>query len=185
MKKYLTLFLCAVFGMILLSGCSHQTSGDTGKEKPISSRGADKTLQTPTTSQPSPATNWKQSKYKTVNNFAGVTMLVKPGTASPTDLTVTFDNKSSKQCIYGEFFKLEKKIKDQWYEVPVVIKGDYAFNDIGYNLASGETRDSPVDWKWLYGSLDAGKYRIVKDIMDFRGTGDFDNYYLAAEFEIQ
>ena len=29
-----------------------------------------------------------------------------------------------------------------------------------------------------------GEYRIIKDILDFRGTGDFDTHYLAAEFTV-
>jgi len=48
----------------------------------------------------------------------------------------------------------------------------------------GENEEWKVDWSWLYGSLDTGEYRIVKDILDFRKTGDYDKYYLAAVFLI-
>ena len=123
--------------------------------------------------------------YETVNNFTDVTMTVKEETISPTDLTVVFENNSDNHCIYGEFFALEKKIKGKWYQVPVTINGNYGFNDIGYELTSGEKEEFKVDWEWLYGSLDAGSYRIIKDILDFRSTGDFDEYYLAAEFTIR
>ena len=41
-----------------------------------------------------------------------------------------------------------------------------------------------IDWNWLYGELPAGKYRIGKEIMDFRGTGDYDTSIYFAEFEI-
>ena len=41
-----------------------------------------------------------------------------------------------------------------------------------------------VNWEWLYGSLPAGKYRIGKNIMDFRGTGNYDNSIYFVEFEI-
>lgn len=137
------------------------------------------------TRQSSETIDWEPTTYETVNKFAGVTMTVKKGTVSSTGLTVAFENNSDKQCIYGEYFLLEKKINEKWYQIPVVIDGDYGFNDIGYDLASGKEGEWKVNWDWLYGSLDTGEYRIVKDILDFRNTGDYDKYYLAAEFIIQ
>jgi len=128
----------------------------------------------------------KPTKYETVNNLEGITMSVKEGTASSTGLSLIFENNSESQCqcIYGEYFVLEKKLDEKWYEVPVTFEGDYGFEDIGYELNPGDSGEWTVDWKWLYGSLDAGEYRIVKDILDFRKTGDYDTYYLAAEFAI-
>jgi len=41
-----------------------------------------------------------------------------------------------------------------------------------------------VNWEFLYGKLPAGKYRIGKEIMDFRGPGDYDTAVYFAEFEI-
>jgi len=41
-----------------------------------------------------------------------------------------------------------------------------------------------VDWEWLYGQLSPGTYRIVKEIMNFRGTGDYDKAEYYAEFTI-
>ncbi len=128
-------------------------------------------------------TDWKPTPYETVNNFEGVTMIVKKGTESSTKLTVAFENNSNSQCIYGDYFWLEKKISGKWHQVPVTI-GNYGFNDIGYNLPSKGVSEMVVDWNWLYGSLDIGEYRIVKDILDFRGSGDYDTHYLAAEFAI-
>lgn len=127
-------------------------------------------------------TDWEPTQYKTVNNFEGVTMIVKKGTESATKLTLEFENNSSSQCIYGDRFCLEKKINGRWHQVPVTIKGNYGFNAIGYNLATGEAGERVVDWNWLYGSLDTGEYRIVKNISDYRGSGDYDTYYLDAEF---
>ena len=41
-----------------------------------------------------------------------------------------------------------------------------------------------VDWSGLYGELSPGRYRIGKEVMDFRGARDYDilNYY--AEFSV-
>ena len=111
-------------------------------------------------------------------------MIVKKGTESSTKLTVAFENNSNRQCTYGDYFCLEKKINGIWHQVPITIDGNYGFNTIGYNLSSGDSGEKVVDWNWLYGSLNTGQYRIVKDILDFRGSGDYDTYYLDAEFAI-
>ena len=42
-----------------------------------------------------------------------------------------------------------------------------------------------IDWEWLYGTLPTGKYRLGKEIMDFRGPGDYDTQIIYAEFEIK
>lgn len=122
--------------------------------------------------------------FELVNNFDHVSMEVKKEGLSSKGITLIFENNSDKNCIYGEFFSLEKSIDGKWYGLPVVVEGDYGFNDIGYKLNPGEVEEFQVKWEWLYGSIENGHYRIVKDISDFRGSGDFDVYYLAAEFTI-
>ncbi|MGI5901461.1 MAG: immunoglobulin-like domain-containing protein [Desulfitobacteriia bacterium] len=173
MKKYLYLSFCIVIALTFLSGCSGYNNSK------IAEGAENKNVH-----QSSETIDWEPTAYETVNNFAGVTMTVKKGTVSPSGLTVAFKNNSDKQCIYGEYFLLEKKINEKWYRVPVVIDGHYGFDTIGYDLASGKEGEWKVNWDWLYGSLDPGEYRIVKDILDFRNTGDYDKYYLAAEFII-
>lgn len=130
------------------------------------------------------ANNWKPTAFETLNNFEGVSMSIKKETVSSSKLTLVFKNSSNRQCIYGEEFTLEKKLNGKWYQVPVSIVGDYAFHSIGYNLSPGEMRELPVDWEWLYGNLAPGKYRIVKNILDFRETGDYDSYNISSEFSI-
>ncbi len=157
MKRYFCLLFCVAMSLILLSGCGSSSNSPKG-------------------------TDWKPTMYETVNNLDGVSMIVKEGTVSSTGLTVIYENNSDKQFIYGEYFLLEKKIEGRWYEVPITLDGNYGFNDIGYELSPSDARDWAVDWEWLYGSLGTGDYRIVKDILDFRETGDFARYYLTAEF---
>jgi hypothetical protein len=178
MKRYLCLLVCVLICIALLSGCSNNGCS-------VSAAGTENTLaETSLDRQNTNDDDWEATSYLNVNNFDGVTMTVKEGSVSSAGLILMFKNNSSSQCIYGEYFSLEKQIDEIWYQVPVVIDGNYAFNSIGYNLDSGSDSEWSVDWEWLYGSLSAGKYRIVKNISDFRGTGDFDTYYLTAEFMI-
>lgn len=177
MKKYVYLFLHATISLVFLAGCGINNSN-------ISAVGTKNTITQTSSSQSKDTIDWKPTEFESVNNFDGVTMTVKEETVSPSKLVVLFKNSSTSKCIYGEFFNLEKKLNGKWYQVPVAISGNYGFNSIGYNLPSGETMEFTVDWKWLYGSLDVGEYRIVKDILDFRATGDYDTYYLTAEFSL-
>ena len=191
MRKNIYLFICFATFFALLTGCkvddnrisvmnskSTYTEGadtegtiDIGNIKENSDRFVD-------------VTDWNPSTYETINNLDGVTMTVKKGTTSPTGLTVVIENNSGSQCIYGEYFELEKKINESWYKVPVTIDGNYGFHSIGYDLSSGGSKEWEVDWNWLYGSLEPGKYRIIKDILHFQDTGEYDTYYLASEFTI-
>jgi hypothetical protein len=177
MKKYLCLLVCMAISLVLLVGCGNYDNS-------ISAAGTENTLTVTTTSQSAVTTDWKPTQHETVNNFNDVTMTIKKGTVSSTELTVALKNNSSSQCIYGEYFCLEKKINGRWYQVPVTIDGNYGFDSIGYNLDSGDDREWVINWHWLYGSLSTGEYRILKDISDFRGSGEYDIYYLAAEFTI-
>ncbi len=176
MIKHRYLFLCMAISLFLLTGCVNYEDSSQGPGNTAAETGS---------SQGAEATAWEVTKYEKVNNFDGVTMKVKEGSVTPRGLRVIFDNKSDSECTYGEYYCLEKKTTGNWYQIPVVIDGNYGFDDIGYPLAPSDNSQLAVDWEWLYGSLDPGDYRIVKDILDFRGTADYDKYYLAAEFTIR
>lgn len=139
----------------------------------------------------SEATNWEPTNYEQVNDVDGIKMTVKEGTVSSTGLTAVIENNSGIDCAYSEAFLLKKKIRENWYKVPV-INENYGFDDIGYILTPGESMEWNVDWGWLYGSLDAGEYRIVKIIAASKMTENIDKFLssdsnqhiLAAEFVI-
>lgn len=177
MKKYLFISACLVVSLVFLIGCSNSSNS-------ISTTETDITVKETALNQLSDTTDWETTTYETVNNFDGVTMIVKKGTTTTDGLTVAFENNTDKKCTYGNEYMLEKKINDGWYQVPVAIEGNYAFTSIGYDVSYGQKRELAVDWHWLYGSLDAGEYRIVKSILDSRNPGDYDTYFLAAEFTI-
>lgn len=179
MKKYLFSIVCTALSLslTLLTGCKKADGIKTVAE-------TEKTIMEAVSIQPDEVTDWEPTTFDVINNFPDVSMTISLGTACTTNLTIAFVNNSDNQCIYGEFFLLEKKINENWYQVPVVIADNYGFNSIGYELNSGGSSEWAVDWDWLYGSLKKGEYRIVKDILNFKGTGDYDTYYLAAEFTI-
>lgn len=102
-----------------------------------------------------------------------------------TEITVEISSRNENSCTFGEWYALERKEDGEWSALPYAVEGDIAFHLIGYDLEPGESGEWSTDFEWLYGSLEPGNYRIVKDILDFRGSGDYDKYYLTAEFTVE
>ena len=82
----------------------------------------------------------------------------------------------------GAWFTIQRKVDGAWYDLAPI--AEVAWHQIAYEISAGETTVLPVTWKYLYGELPPGEYRIVISIQDWRAPGDFDTYYLADEFEI-
>lgn len=74
------------------------------------------------------------------------------------------------------------KVDEKWYRLEQIY--DVAWADVAYMLPNGQTTVLNAQWSFVYGALPAGSYRIVKEITDYRTPGDYNTYYVAAEFEI-
>lgn len=75
-------------------------------------------------------------------------------------------------------------LKEAWEDVPTIIE-EYGWNMLAYMVAKDDVTEFEIDWKWLYGNLPAGTYRLVKDFTEFRETGDYDDFSYWVEFEIK
>lgn len=129
--------------------------------------------------------NLKPTDYQEVNQLDDVNMVAIDETISPTGLTLLFENETGTEFTYGEAYILEERIDEEWFEVPIQSGLDYAFVDIGHTLSGNASAESAVDWEWLFGAIDPGEYRIIKEVMDVRAPGDYDTYPLSAEFIIE
>lgn len=71
-------------------------------------------------------------------------------------------------------------------EVPYAegIGGEVGWNDTAWIISMEGSVEFEENWGTLYGELPLGTYRIVKEIMDFRGTGDYDVNDYYAEFTL-
>ena len=127
--------------------------------------------------------DWPPSMFETVNNLEGVTMSVKQSSVSSTGLTIVMSNRTDRSFSYGEFFSLDKKVNDNWVEVPVIGSG---FDDPALHLNAKHTKEWDINWEWLYGELTKGDYRIIKEVFDsYEATGIYEVYPLAAEFVVE
>ena len=85
---------------------------------------------------------------------------------------------------YSDDFIIEKFDSGEWIDAPIVLEGDYGFNDIAYLIANNDVTDFKIDWEWLYGELEPGEYRIGKEVIDFVESGSYDKYMLYVHFII-
>ena len=73
--------------------------------------------------------------------------------------------------------------KNGWTQAPYYCEA--AWTEEALMIPKDNVTEWEIDWEWLYGTLLAGKYRLGKEIMDFRGPGDYDIQMIYAEFEIK
>lgn len=84
---------------------------------------------------------------------------------------------------FGQYYMIERKEGSEWKEVPVVLDGEYAFEEIAYLIEKNKETVQEVNWEWLYGKLEPGEYRIRKQVDDFVETGMGNkSYTLYARF---
>ena len=117
-----------------------------------------------------------------VNTLGGVTMRMEKYTSTGGDIEIR--NETDKEITFGDWYELQTEVNGKWISLPYIID-NAAFHQVAYNAPKDETVIHEVKWDVFYGKLPKGKYRIIKDMLDFMGTGDYTKYYLATEFEIK
>lgn len=119
----------------------------------------------------------------------GVTMTARDVTPAGLTLVIRHSgNAPAGQLETGSYFWVEVRDGDVWKAVPEVPLEDgieRGWTSIAYLIPVNDSREDKVNFTWLYGELPAGQYRIGKEIMLFRGTGDYDKQTYYAEFEIK
>ena len=84
---------------------------------------------------------------------------------SLTGATITIKDTNESKYTYEEWYVLEKEENGKWYNIPTKVK-EYGFNSIGYEVDENNEVKFVIDWKWLYGELPQGSYRIIKKSHD-------------------
>ena len=109
-----------------------------------------------------------------------VVLELKSGTLKKTKATFILKNNSNVNITYGNEYKIEKKTDDNWQE----LEGKLAFNLPAYNLKYMDSVELKLDWKNGYGSLDKGKYRLVKNVSIENVDGSNEEFNVYGEFNI-
>ncbi len=111
-------------------------------------------------------------------NINNVTMKIKEGTLTKTSATIVIEDKNEEKYGYGQWFRIDRKENGDWKELEQ-INENFAFTDIAYIPKEDGTIEIDENWKDLYGELQAGEYRLVKEVYG-NGTN-----YIYAEFTIE
>ena len=135
-------------------------------------------------SEINPSENTKQSHSAMMPTvIEGVTM--EAAYLEGSTITVTITNNTDKEIEAGDDYRLEyfDETTQGWEELDIIID-NAAFNSIAYIVPKDKPLELEIDYSWFYGELAPGRYRVIKTIVDFRATGDYDQYTYRAEFTI-
>lgn len=113
-------------------------------------------------------------------NEWGVTLSVKESSA--VGATIIFEQLGGEnvaELSTGSYFRVEKDGK----EVLQII------DNVGWTAEAiiipvGGEFEMEANWEWIYGELEPGEYVIYKEVMNFRGPGDYDIGEISARFTI-
>ena len=162
MKKRLVVVL--VMAVVILAGCGNSNSAEEsiGADNKMTENEID-------TDEPS--------------SLDGVTMEVTEYSDTSVTVRITNDTDMNIRCGSDFYLKILDEETGEWWDLGTVID-DYAFTEEAYIIQKDSPYETVIDFEWLYGKLEPGRYQIVKTVMDFRGTGDYTNYAFAAEFDV-
>lgn len=118
----------------------------------------------------------------------GITLTAE--NVSPAKLTVVCTQSGGSptgtELSTGSPFWLETLNDGNWEELEVLPqKYELAWTAEAWIIPFNGSVKWDIGWNSFYGELEPGKYRIAKEIMDFRGTGDYDQAVFYAGFEIE
>lgn len=179
MKKQIAWVLCLIFALNLTACGTEQTAGEPEVKPESGQTKADvATPAAPTDSQAStvPTDAW------------GVTLTAENATSTGLTLVIRHSGDAPEgELNTGSPFWLERLGADGAWEAVSALFPDeeIAWDAVAWLIPFNDSREHEINWEYLYGQLSAGRYRIGKEIMLFRGPGDYDEQPYYAEFVIE
>lgn len=124
---------------------------------------------------------------KVVPDKWGLTLTAKDVT--PTGCTLEFIQSGGSptgELFTGTYYSLEIYKNGEWTAAEMLPQEyDIAWPAVAWPIEANCSADFEENWQWLYGDLAPGKYRIGKQVTDFRRTADYDEKMYYAYFEIE
>ena len=178
MKKGITMFLIAV--CCLSAGCG--SAADAEKENAGQAEAGQENAGQEDTEQE----NAEQENAEQEDEW-GLTLRAESVSAEGcTIVFVQHGGAPTGELSSGSWYRIEKKEGDEWVEQPYApgIGDEVGWTGEGWTIPDEGSVSFEENWSFLYGELPPGNYRIVKEIMDWREAGDFDEKWYYAEFSL-
>ena len=86
---------------------------------------------------------------------------------------------------YGAAYTLETTENDEWQPVETVTGEPLVWNALAYGVKMNDITEANINWEYAYGELKPGFYRLKKEFIDFRATGDYDSETYEVYFTIE
>ena len=166
MKRWLTLTLAGLLALSL-AGCGSSDGAGSSAPQKINSSSSE------------------SSSIQTAEDPWGLTLSVKDVTTTGLTLVITQEGGSPTGTLqYGSNYTLEVEQDGTWQNVPDIVDGNFAWDGMAYLVTMDGETEQAVDWDWLFVPHSPGHYRLSKEFMDFRDTGDYDTQLYEVEFDI-
>jgi hypothetical protein len=129
-------------------------------------------------------TNNKETDNIEKNPLEDIVLEIKENTVTNTGLTLIMKNVSPNNYVYGEAFRVEKKVDDGWCQVPYIVE-TVVTPSIICTLTANSLQEREISWTWWHGELSSGNYRIIKEFAYSMSPGINSDYYpTSTEFTI-
>lgn len=86
---------------------------------------------------------------------------------------------------YGAAYFLETTIDDEWQPVETITGEPLVWNMLAYSVKMNDVSEININFEHGYGELKPGYYRLKKEFMDFRASGDFDKEPYMVYFTVE
>ncbi len=113
-------------------------------------------------------------KADSVSSIKGVSISVKEYTLAHTDAVIIIKNETDSDIETGTAFSIDKEVNGKWMKLKT--KHDTFWNLVSIIIPSNSSRELECNWEDIYGKLEKGTYRLVKEINSKR---------IAVEFKVK
>lgn len=124
--------------------------------------------------------DFPQKALEDLNLAEGIIMTIKEETLTKTGVTILITNESDIKYYTGRGYGIDQFIDGKWYRLD--LKEEMIVTADALSIIKDDPLDFTINWERYYGSLESGKYRIIKSVSS--DDKPKENKDIAVEFVI-